>query len=108
MRIVSFGDDAAGQGRCCMARELDDSRFERHQRDRSCVACEHVNSAIGQPRVAVKAAFDLQQQCGLSCHKIAQLTEVVDALGAALEANRLDLCGTHFGVKTVYFGKSYE
>ena len=50
------------------------------------------------PAVAVETAFELQHQRRAAAHDIAQFTERHDAVGAGLEADRLDL-GCRHGVE---------
>ena len=73
-----------------------------------CVACEHINGASGQSRIAIKTAFELKQQGDPSGNEIAQFLKRKDAPGAAFEANRLDLSGAHLSEKPAAFRQAAE
>src|SRR5262249_4222924 len=75
--------------------ELDQGRIERHERDGSPIARKHVDGAFGQSSVAIKMAFELEQQCYPSSNKIAQFCQCKDAPGAGFETNRFDLSSAH-------------
>src|SRR5512137_2572518 len=104
MRIVPLGDDAPLQHWCLVAHELNYSGIKRHQRDRSGIACEHVNCALRQSRVVIKAAFEFQQQRRPPRDKITQFSQCKDASSASLETNRLDLSGAQLCERATAFG----
>src|SRR5215831_6625214 len=97
MRITTFRNDTARQTWCFITQELDQSRIEGHERNGSLIAGKNADGAFREPRIAIKMAFELKQQCDPSSNKIAQFCQCQDMTGADFEAHQFDLSGADLG-----------
>src|SRR5215467_8035344 len=91
-----------------MPRGLDQIRIERYHRDWPRITFEHFYRTLNQARIAVKVAFQFQEQRGASADEIAQFAQREDASASGLEANGLDLNRAHLCESTAALGNSAE